>query len=179
MWYLTMKNKRKYIVVVVLFFLFVGLIVFSILQNNNNSSEHRLQWWLSAINWESDKRIYSGQNIKIAIIDSKIDASHSDLGTNITTIPILSEDKHSNNYHGTGIAGIICGFPSNENGVLGIAPDVEIVSFPVVDENGEIDIDDIVLAIKKSIDMDVDIINISCGLSQSNKNLEKIIGKAV
>ena len=115
MWYLTMKNKRKYIIIVLLFFLFVGSIVFTILQDNKESTEHRLQWWLSAIDWESDKRIYSGKNIKIAIIDSAIDTTHPDLNGNIITEQPLIKDESTNYRHGTGIAGVICGYPSSEN----------------------------------------------------------------
>lgn len=151
--------------------------VFSI-ENTMLFKEHRLQWWLSAINWDNEAREYSGKNIKIAIIDSAVDIVHQDLRASKIETIALNDDIDNSLSHGTGIAGIICAHPSNKNGVLGIAPDAKILSFPVTDKDNDIDLERLISAVNKSVEIGVDVINISCGLHEHSEELKKAISKA-
>ena len=41
--------------------------------------EHRLQWWLTDINWDETRLPYTGKGVRIAVLDSGIDNRHPDL----------------------------------------------------------------------------------------------------
>jgi subtilisin family serine protease len=77
----------------------------------------------ASINLKSYYGKYSGKGVKVAIIDDSIDISHEDL-------PDMSSYKVANiksyHYHGTAVTGIISA-QINNKGILGIAPDAEIL----------------------------------------------------
>ena len=78
-----------------------------------------------------------GWGIKVAVIDTGVDCSHADLvggcayGANfVNAAPAL--DDHG---HGTHVAGTI-GARDNGQGVIGVAPEVELYAVKVLDANG-------------------------------------------
>lgn len=169
--------KRFYNKKNLLFVLIFILIVFIFsLTLNSGVDNHRLQWWLDAIEWNNSYRKYSGKSIKIAVLDTGIDIEHLDFPKEIKQINI--GEKSNSLSHGTGIAGIICAYPSDDNGVIGIAPDAEVISFSITNAKNDIDIENLIAAIRRSIDENVDIINISCGLSNYSSELENVIIEA-
>lgn len=144
---------------------------------------HRLQWWLSDINWDSKRCEYSGKNIKIAIIDSGINSKHKDLKYCIEKeikVSALKSSNSNNNEHGTEIAGIIAAYPHNDNGILGIATDAKVISIDITDSvNGDINEKDLIEGINIAIKEKADIINLSLGLSKNSAELERVITTAV
>ncbi|MDO5293115.1 MAG: S8 family serine peptidase [bacterium] len=98
-------------------------------------TQHRMQWWLQEINWSEKRMKLGNEKVKIAIIDSGVDVSHPDLKkSNIKEHMISSLNKVDNNYdyeHGTLVAGIISAMPNDERGILGINPEVEVISIDV------------------------------------------------
>lgn len=87
------------------------------------------QHHLSFIN-VSDAWNYSmgSSNVKVAVLDSKIDASHPDLGTgndNYSNISTLLGADYTTplgpHHHGTGVAGVISAKTNNNLGICGIA----------------------------------------------------------
>lgn len=171
-------NKRLFAICITCCLVLTTVCLFLTLRNSSSYKDHRLQWWLSEINWDSAVRRYTGKNIRVAILDSAIDTNHSDLQTSIKVIRTSEEKIGSSLEHGTGIAGIICGNPAETNGMLGIAPEAEIISFPITDNENNVDIQQLISAIYKATEMDVDIINISCGISNFLSELEEAINKA-
>ena len=45
--------------------------------------KHRLQWWLDEIGWDDNRTDISGENIRIAVIDSGVDIKHNDIKDSI------------------------------------------------------------------------------------------------
>lgn len=121
-----------------------------------------------------DGRNVTGYNITVAVIDTGIDYTHHDLG-NCTQSDFLGGscsrivygwdfynddgDPMDDNGHGTHCAGII-----GANGTLkGVAPDVKLIAYKVLDSYGWGWTSDIIEAIENATLMDVDVISISLG----------------
>lgn len=163
---------------------FVGVIIISINVmivincNGNTIPEHRLQWWRDYIDCDENQNKLSGSGITIAVLDTGVDFTHKDFEKceyeELTVFDGLTDEKLE---HGTAIAGIIAGYPHNSKGILGIVPNSKIISIDVANSE-EIQTEDLIKGIKIAIDKNVDIINISLGLHEDNKRLQKWIKKA-
>ena len=137
----------------------------------DDDSYFELQWSHDALKtagaWEKAR----GDGVRIAIIDNGIDARHPDLAGNINTE--LSKSFVPGEgwgitggfafHHGTHIAGIV-GAGNNGKGIIGIAPEAELVSLKVLSENtGSGDFSWLMAAIVYAADNGVDIANLSLG----------------
>jgi serine protease AprX len=83
-----------------------------------------------------------GKSETVAIIDSGVDKNHTDLKNRIKAVLQygrgLADDMMG---HGTHVAGIICGDgTASEGKIKGIAPQSQIVSIGIIDNNGRIDL---------------------------------------
>ena len=91
-------------------------------------SEESAQYGVTKIKADTAHSISTGRGIKVAVVDTGIDYSHQALADNIA---LKSDFVDSNSaevdLHGTSIAGIIAS-SSIENGVTGVAPDVQILA---------------------------------------------------
>ena len=87
---------------------------------------------------------YSGEEVKVAILDSGVNFNHFDLrdnfdlsanelGYDFVSDDIFPEDVYG---HGTHVAGTLAA-ASNGFGVVGVAPNAQIVALRVLDDNGE------------------------------------------
>ncbi len=102
----------------------------------------RYQWGMDAINapeaWNAG---YTGENARVFILDSGIDADNPDLAPNLNTVLSTSfvtgegYDVGPGNFfnHGTHVAGIIAA-ADNHWGVIGVAPHAEIVAVKVLSQ---------------------------------------------
>lgn len=166
----------------VCFFLLLIAVVMSTSACSNNEAKelHRSQWWLEAINWETQNRTndLSGKGVVVAVLDTAIDETHPDLEGNIIeqyTVEGVSEEQRFE--HGTAVAGIICASPHNSGGALGVAVDAKILS---VDIGGgtEAQVESLIKGIEYAITKKVDIINISAGFIENDPALQAVIDKA-
>ena len=141
---------------------------------------------------ESDKSCLRGKNISIGVIDTGVDYTHPDLG-GCSEDEFLSrncskvvggynfvDDDNNNpmdyNGHGTHVASIAAG-----NGSLkGMAPDAEIYAYKALDDSGGGDFDDILLALEKAVEDDVDVVVMSlgshCGDEGSRRGYDEYCG---
>lgn len=144
--------------------------------------KHRLEWWLSDIGWDEERVSIPKTAIKIAIIDSGIDANHPDIKNSIKEnirISELVECSNNNTDHGTAVAGIICAHPQNEKGLLGIVDNAQIYSIDVTDNsNGSVETSSLINGINIAVEKNVDIINISIGVLNDNQQLHNAIKRA-
>ncbi|MGO4919046.1 S8 family peptidase [Maribacter spongiicola] len=135
-------------------------------------------WGMDAIGapaaWNTNN---TGSNVRVAVLDSGIDAEHPDLAPNLNTELsasfVAGEDWNVQPgfyfNHGTHVAGTIAA-ADNELGVIGVAPNVELVAVKVLSEfTGSGPFSAINAGIVYAADIEADVINMSLGAT-FNKN---------
>lgn len=128
---------------------------------------------------------YTGKGVKIAVIDTGCDPDHPDLkdriidGKNFTHDDKGREDKYDDyNGHGTHVAGTIAA-SNNKFGLVGVAPDAQLLILKGLGKNGGGSVTGIIRAIEYAIEQKVDIISMSLGMAADAKPLHDAIKKAV
>jgi major intracellular serine protease len=113
-----------------------------------------IPWGVKYINAPSVWDKAKGKDVVVAVLDTGVDKTHSDLkdrvidGRNFTTDYNGDATNYSdNNGHGTHCAGTI-GATIDNNGVAGVAPEVKIIAGKVLAGNGSGDYDGIIAGIK-------------------------------
>ncbi len=82
------------------------------------------EWHLDALH-----RIATGRNVKVAVIDSAVDARHPDLAGQVTVRQnFVSGRPDAPEIHGTGVAGIIAAAADNGQGIIGVAPNARLMA---------------------------------------------------
>ena len=121
---------------------------------------------------------YTGKGVKIAVIDSGINAKHPDLKV-AGGISKVANSRHDTdgNGHGTHVAGVI-GAQNNSIGTVGVAPNAQLYSVKVLSANGVGTLEGVVAGIQWAIDQKVDIINMSLTTINDDKVLRDITKKA-
>ncbi|MHA1974815.1 MAG: S8 family peptidase, partial [Candidatus Hodarchaeales archaeon] len=127
-----------------------------------------------------------GSGVRIAIIDSGIDDTHSDLRNRISYQESFVKEIYGFSYdegysdehgHGTHVAGIAAGSSSS---YPGIAPNATLINLKAADMTGHSTGEAFLAALDKAIDLKVDIISISLGFSISSPwGAYDILSKAV
>lgn len=152
---------------------------------DSSSESESNQWNLEAINATNAnaaaiENTEKPEKVKVALMDSGVSATeYIDVYKRINLIPeqenveALFDDVSG---HGTGMASIIAG--NDIKGIKGIAPNVELYSIKVLDENNEAPVSRIIQGIYKCIEEKVDIINMSFGTVNKSEALEKAIKAA-
>lgn len=128
-----------------------------------------------------EKKFYSKESLKIAILDSGINKEHEDLKKiKFHEYNILEKDKKiKDTYgHGTAIAGIIAAI-DNKIGVKGILENIELYDVKVLNDEGIGNVNDLIEAIDWCIKNNIDIINISFGLQKDDERLKQTIDRAL
>lgn len=184
-----LKKNPKLQISFVLFFVIANFYCYYLEHqrvNFNNldvpNSEQINVWGVEAINatqmWDQG---YTGDGIKIAVLDTGIDFSHLDLRGNIhrgynSISP--NQPPVDDNGHGTLVTGIIAA--SNNNiGIIGVAPDAEIYPVKVLDKFGDGDIETVIRGIEWCINEKVQVINMSFALLEDNATLKNVIQRAL
>ncbi|WP_018541320.1 type VII secretion-associated serine protease mycosin [Streptomyces sp. MspMP-M5] len=129
-----------------------------------------LQRLLTNQMWASGK----GEDIKIAVIDTGVDAGNKQLqdaieGPGKTYVGGKpTQDKVG---HGTKVAGIIAARPSATSGFFGLAPKAKVIPFQQTSDEKAGTADTLAKAINDAIAAKVDVINISQGTNASRGQL--------
>jgi len=117
-----------------------------------------------------------GAGVKVAIIDTGIDYTHTDLANNFDAdvkgydFVNSDSDPMDDNGHGTHVAGVVAA-EDNYFGVVGVAPQAELYALKALDETGSGYVSDVVAAIMWATDPNndgntddrMDVINMSFG----------------
>lgn len=118
---------------------------------------------------------YTGQSVKIGIIDSGINYNHPDLNDNyIGGYDFVENDSDPMDVygHGTHVAGTACGeYNSNgitdpKLGIVGVSPSCALYSLRVLNDAGAGPWSSIIAALEWAVDNNLQIINLSLGYSQ-------------
>ena len=140
--------------------------------NPYNNPYFFLQWNMKAINAEAAWAAgYKGSGAKVAVIDNGFVLNHPDLAGRISNLSknfVEGETLQFQNpggtffSHGTHVAGIIA---ANDNniGVIGVAPEAEIIAIKVLTDGGSGSFTDIIQGILYASQVNADIANMSLG----------------
>lgn len=131
------------------------------------------QWDMMAIEapgaWDAG---YTGAGVRVAVLDTGIDVIHPDLAPNLNVALSTSFVPYEPfiddlNGHGSNVSGIVAA-AHNGIGVIGVAPNAEIVAIKVLDGAGSGDFSWLLEAILYAVSIDVDIVNMSLGAYMSH-----------
>ncbi|NLL89256.1 MAG: S8 family serine peptidase [Firmicutes bacterium] len=158
-----------------------------------NDPGYAHQWNLAAVYlpfaWP---QVGSGAKVRIAVLDTLVDTGHPDLQQNLNleeAYNVVRQSRDVSDYpgritqapysHGTHVIGIIGATTDNAEGVAGVAwgINVEIIPIVVLDENNRGALSNVIAGIQKAIDLDVDIINMSLGVSLRNPDQHPLYEK--
>ncbi|MFF4691135.1 S8 family serine peptidase [Streptomyces sp. NPDC001307] len=145
------------------------------------------QWYLGPMQAEKMWKVSTGKGVKIAVIDSGVNANTSSLKGQVLTdeVPKSVAYRATDDYdgHGTTIAELIAGTGAG-GGLQGLAPGAKIVPFRVKFEDLKGSAEELkktpdsTTAIKAAADTDVKIINMSFGAGGPSSNEEAAIDYA-
>ncbi|MFJ9892194.1 S8 family peptidase [Streptomyces sp. NPDC091280] len=109
---------------------------------------------------------YTGKGVRIAVLDTGVDADHPDLKTQVVEAKNFSTspDTEDRVGHGTHVASIAAGTGAKSHGKYkGVAPDAKILSGKVLDDSGSGDDSGILAGMEWAADQGADIVNLSLG----------------
>ena len=142
------------------------------------------QWSMLAIDapgaWEAG---FTGAGVKVAILDSGIDADHPDLAPNVNLADSRSFVPHEpwiddNSGHGTHVAGIVAA-ADNSYGTIGVAPGAEIIAVKVLTGAGTGELAWIIRGILYAHEAGAHIINMSFGANLQRRGMVDATGERV
>lgn len=131
--------------------------------------------------WEMLPNEEDMATVRVAVIDTGIDATHPDLkGRVIDGATIIAETEAGNGYandgkddngHGTHVAGIIAAVWNNNLGIDGVTgrADIELMPVKVLNDAGRGTTYDIIAGIRYAADHGASILNLSLGSSASSE----------
>jgi subtilisin family serine protease len=105
--------------------------VFSGLRGGHSDMYAALAYGANAIHADRAHKIATGRGVKVAVIDTGVDAAHPDLrGRVIKTQNFVEggEKSFARDAHGTGVAGVIAARADDGAGIYGIAPNAELLA---------------------------------------------------
>ena len=129
----------------------------------SQADEENVTWGVKAVG--TDQSPYAGRGVKVAVLDTGIDAGHSAFsGVEILQKDFTGECDGDENGHGTHVAGTI--FGQNVDGVrIGVAPGIEqALVGKVLDAQGGGSTKSIAMAIEWAINQGANVISMSLGM---------------
>lgn len=107
----------------------------------------------------------TGEGVRIAIVDTGIDASHPDFeGRIAATTDFTGEGPGDEHGHGTHCAGVAAGSGAASNGKYrGVAPQASLFAAKVLRANGEGMMSDVMAGVEWAVDQGVQVIGLSLG----------------
>lgn len=128
--------KNKEVELISLNYLFEALTVAT---GTPNDPSFSTQTNLTQINANNAWATSTGDGVNVAVIDTGVRLNHEDLVNNIDQIQNATTDFVNNdadpgddNGHGTHVAGIVAAAGDNNRGIVGVAPDANIVPLKVL-----------------------------------------------
>ncbi|MFE1242949.1 S8 family serine peptidase [Fictibacillus sp. NPDC058756] len=121
---------------------------------------------------------YTGNGIKVGILDTGIDTGHEDLKVSggISFVPDTIS-YNDDNGHGTHVAGIIAA-QDNQVGFKGMAPNVQLYSIKVLDDDGLGQYSQIIDGIEWATQQGLDMVNLSLAGKESSYALKLAVDEA-
>ena len=138
------------------------------------------EWHLSDLH-----KVATGKRVRVAIVDTGIEADHPDLiGQIASTQNLVDERRDVGEAHGTEVAGILAALPDNGIGIAGIAPGATFFALracwqgPGPGSQATCSSFTLAKALQSALDNDVQVINLSIG-GPSDKLLARLLDVAM
>ncbi|MBR2760587.1 MAG: S8 family serine peptidase [Solobacterium sp.] len=136
------------------------------------------QWFHEAVGSYAAWSAGMGKDdILVGVVDYSVNENHEELAGKVS-----SEDIGCGYYlgtgHGTSVAGVIAAIANNGKGGAGVAPDVRILSINIFKNTTTATTSNIVKAILKAVECNVDVINFSVGSRKYSRVEEEAVDKA-
>lgn len=152
-----------------------------------NDPYQNLQHGLAQMQVFAAQQWATGKSVKVAVIDTGLDTSHPDLHGRIVGIRnFIDRDSRAfdADIHGTAMAGVIAATSNNGIGLVGVAPEAEILGLKACrqtdsnDRGARCSSFTLAKAVNFAIDQAVDVINLSLG-GPPDPLLERLVKKAL
>ncbi|MDZ4780088.1 MAG: S8 family peptidase [Planctomycetia bacterium] len=139
-----------------------------------------VDWGLSAYNVPAHWKNTRGQGVRVAVLDTGIDADHPDLATAIDDARDFTGSRSGiadRVGHGTHVAGTI-GARRNDQGVIGVAPECRLLIAKVLGDDGSGSSDKVAAGIDWACAQGADILSLSLGSPQDDAVLRNAVARA-
>lgn len=98
--------------------------------DRNDPYEH-LQYAAQVLRLDEAHRRATGKGVRVAVVDTGVDLDHPDLRGRIAKAASFvdrGEQTFTSDIHGTAVAGVLAASAGNEVGIVGVAPEAEILA---------------------------------------------------
>ena len=146
-----------------------------------NDTYRSQQWALTSLKAETVHGYTRGSGVTVAVIDTGVKSSHSDLsGRVLTGIDYVAPGTSANdeNGHGTHVAGIITAKYNNSRGIAGMAPSAKVLPVRVLDRSGSGTSANVAKGILYAATR-AKVINLSLGSTQSSTAMQTAVAEAI
>lgn len=138
-------------------------------------------WGIRRVNAQPAWSVTRGKGVKVAVIDTGIQLDHADLAANVkggwnAIDPAASSTD--DNGHGTHCAGSIAAVDNGE-GVVGVAPEVDLYSVKVLDAGGSGTFSDVIAGMLWAAENKMDVASMSLGASRGTESLREAVDAMV
>ncbi len=132
---------------------------------------------------DSLDRPLTGEGVKVAVVDTGVDYTHKDLqglgkgGKIFGGYDFLERDDEpmDTDGHGTLVAGIIAA----DGEAKGVAPKAQLYAYRVASEGSYVSTHDMVRALDRAVDDQIDVVNISLGLDYVTEEIDRAVENLV
>jgi subtilisin family serine protease len=143
----------------------------------------RMQYAHTMLKMDKIHTIYKGRGVKIAVIDTGVDAGHNDLKDRVIfTKNFIRGEGYPSEIHGTAVAGIIVA-GINGFGIEGVAPEAAVLALRACRQvskerpEGDCFTDSLSKALDEAILQKVNIVNMSFGTPKYDSLLTRLIDR--
>lgn len=104
--------------------------IFRLLQRRYNDTHYDLQHGVQSMKVQEAHHWSTGKGVTVAVVDSSVDTSHPDLEGRVVWMQDLVETAEQDllDVHGTAIVGVIAAKANNQEGIVGVAPDAQVLA---------------------------------------------------
>lgn len=148
-----------------------------------NDPYRKLQPALDAMQVVESHRWATGKGVRVAVIDTGLDTGHPDLRDRVVGIRNFvdrDDGAFNTDVHGTAVAGVIAATSNNGVGLVGVAPEAEVVGLKAcwqMEKGARCSTFTLAKALNFAIDQQVDVINLSLG-GPPDALLTRLVDKA-
>lgn len=90
-----------------------------------------LQHGVESLNLAGAHRRATGKGVRVALVDTGVDLAHPDLADRVvraSNFVVAGEQSFTSDVHGTAVAGVVAAGANNGRGIVGVAPEAEILA---------------------------------------------------